>query len=257
MSFVDRRQWFAGTKNLPMTSLPDGAPGRSVMAHVVSTADTARAPATVSLGGEPVELCPDRALHWPRERTLFVADMHLGKAATFRAGGVPVPRGATASDLARLSSLLAQTRATRLVILGDFLHAAAGRVAALDVALREWRAAHSRVAITLVRGNHDKRAGDPPPDWGIDVVAGPHAIAPFIACHEPATPPTGYALCGHVHPGVVISDDVDVVRLPCFLLGSRRALLPAFGRFTGLATIVPAAGETAVAIANGRLFALR
>jgi DNA ligase-associated metallophosphoesterase len=212
--------------------------------------------ALVSLAGEPAELRAERALQWPRERTLFVADLHLGKSAAFRAGGVPVPRGTTAADLARLASLIAQTAAARLVILGDFLHAAAGRVAALDVAMRDWRGAHPRLAITLVRGNHDARAGDPPAAWGIDVVTAPHALPPFLACHEPAEPPTGYALCGHVHPGIVVSDALDSVRLPRFVLGPRRALLPAFGRFTGLATVVPGPGETIVAIANGRLFPL-
>lgn len=215
-----------------------------------------RGTATVTLAGERVELWPERALHWPRERTLFVADMHLGKTAAFRAGGVPVPRGTTAADLARLTSLIAQTHAARLIILGDFLHASTGRVAALDAAMREWRASHPRLAITLVRGNHDARAGDPPATWEIDVVRAPHALQPFLACHEPSTPPTGYALCGHVHPGIVVSDATDSARLPCFLLGERRALLPAFGRFTGLATIIPAGGETVVAIANGRLFPL-
>ena len=52
-----------------------------------------------ALCGEQVELLALRALHWPRERTVFVADVHLGKAAAFRAGGVPLPRGSTAADL--------------------------------------------------------------------------------------------------------------------------------------------------------------
>src|SRR6478752_4291038 len=71
-------------------------------------------------GGEQVTLHAERALFWPRGRTLFVADVHLGKAAAFRAGGVPLPRGATASDLARLTRLVTTTGATRVVILGDF-----------------------------------------------------------------------------------------------------------------------------------------
>ena len=90
--------------------------------------------AIATLAGESVELHAERAMHWPRARTLFVADVHLGKAAAFRAGGVAIPRGATANDLARLTALIERTRATRLVILGDFLHAAAGRVPALDAA---------------------------------------------------------------------------------------------------------------------------
>jgi len=213
--------------------------------------------AIATLAGETVELLAERALHWPRARTLFVADVHLGKAATFRAGGIPIPRGATATDLARLDALIERTAALRLVVLGDFLHAAAGRVAALHAAFTQWRAAHAALSITLVRGNHDERAGDPPRTWDIDVVSAPHPLAPFVLCHEPATPRTGHALCGHVHPGVRIAGGAhESVRLPCFVLGRRRTLLPAFGRLTGLAIIAPAQGETVVAIAGSRLFAL-
>ncbi len=209
-----------------------------------------------TLCGERVSLHPERALHWPAAGTLFVADVHLGKAAAFRAGGVPLPRGSTQADLARLSSLLASTGAARLVVLGDFLHARAGRVAALDASFKAWRATHAPLQVVLVRGNHDDRAGDPPSDWGIDVVAEPHLLAPFLACHIPMTPPTGYALCGHVHPGVFLRGTADTERLPCFVLGARRAILPAFGSFTGLATVTPGAGERLVAVAGHQLFAL-
>jgi len=209
------------------------------------------------LGDERVELCASRAVYWPRGETLFVADVHLGKAAAFRSGGVPVPRGATASDLARLSTLIAETGARNVVVLGDFLHAAAGRVPALDDAFVAWRGAHRDVALTLVRGNHDEHAGDPPRAWRVDVVGEPHALPPFLACHRPLAPTTGHALCGHLHPGVWVSGRArESVRLPCFVLGPRRTLLPAFGRFTGLATVTPAPDETIVVIAGDRLFRL-
>ncbi len=61
--------------------------------------------ATATLAGEAVLLLAERAIHWPGGHTLFVADVHLGKAAAFRAGGVAIPRGATAHDLARLAAL--------------------------------------------------------------------------------------------------------------------------------------------------------
>ena len=127
-----------------------------------------------TLCGERVSLHAQRALHWPAGGTVFVADVHLGKAASFRAGGVPLPRGSTQADLARLSSLVSSTGAARLVVLGDFLHARAGRVAALDASFKAWRATQPHLQLVLVRGNHDDRAGDPPPDWGIEVVAEPH-----------------------------------------------------------------------------------
>ena len=211
----------------------------------------------VTLAGERVRLCAERALLWPAQATLFVADVHLGKAAAFRAGGVPLPRGSTQADLARLEAVLARTAARRLIVLGDFFHARAGRVPALADAFKVWRAAHAHVEVVLVRGNHDDHAGDPPPDWNVRVVPEPHLIAPFIACHLPATPPTGYALCGHLHPGAVLTGFGDErARLPCFVLGARRAILPAFGSFTGLAIVPPAAGERRVVIAGTRLFAL-
>jgi len=174
-------------------------------------------------------LLADRALYWPRARTLFVADVHLGKAAAFRAGGVPVPRGATANDLARLTALLDRTGATRLVVLGDFLHAAAGRVPALDVAFRAWRDRHPGLDVLLIRGNHDAHAGDPAPHWGIAVVTEPHLAAPFLLCPAPQQPPTGYARCGHVHPAVRVGDGHDSVRLPCFVLGGAPSSRPSVG----------------------------
>jgi DNA ligase-associated metallophosphoesterase len=222
------------------------------------------APAVVTLAGERVELLVERALYWPRGRTLFVADVHLGKAAAFRAGGVPLPGGTTAADLARLARLIAATRAERLVVLGDFLHAAAGRTGALARAFAAWRERHRTLALTLVRGNHDARAGDPPAAWGIEVVAEPHPVAPFLLCHEPpedddpaSGAPFGYALSGHVHPGVRISGaGLQSERLPCFVLGKSRAILPAFGRFTGLATHAWARHDELVAIAGDKLFVL-
>jgi DNA ligase-associated metallophosphoesterase len=209
------------------------------------------------VGGEAVTLYADRALYWPRERTLFVADVHLGKAATFRANGVPLPRGVTATDLGRLTALVERSGAARIVVLGDFLHAKAGRVAALDEAVIAWRTAHRALDILLIRGNHDARAGDPPAAWGIECRTAPFALPPFLACHEPTAPRSGYALCGHVHPGVRLHGfGEDSACVPCFVLGARCAILPAFGRFTGLATVTPSPRERIVAIAGAKLFTL-
>ncbi|MEP7275792.1 MAG: ligase-associated DNA damage response endonuclease PdeM [Betaproteobacteria bacterium] len=209
------------------------------------------------VGGEAVTLFAERALYWPRERTLFVADVHLGKAATFRAHGVPMPRGVTATDLARLSRLIERSGATRIVVLGDLLHARDGRVPALDEAVGTWRRRHVATDVVLVRGNHDAHAGDPPPAWGIECRADPYAMPPFLACHTPVSPPSGYALCGHLHPGVRLHGrGEETARLPCFVIGGRHAILPAFGRFTGLAIVRPSPALRIVAIAGTALFLL-
>jgi DNA ligase-associated metallophosphoesterase len=228
--------------------LPLSLPAAAVTAEVALDA---------VIAGERVSLHAERALHWPRARTLFVADVHLGKAAAFRAGGVPLPRGATAADLARLTRLVERTAATRVVVLGDFFHARAGRVAALDDTFMTWRRQHVTLEMTLVRGNHDARAGDPPPHWEVACVSDPYALPPFLGCHHPVAPRSGYALCGHLHPGIRLHGSAEQsARLPCFVIGRRRAILPAFGRFTGLAHVDALEGDTFVAIAGTRLFRL-
>ncbi|MFA6207430.1 MAG: DEAD/DEAH box helicase, partial [Methylocystis sp.] len=48
-----------------------------------------------------VVLLPQRAVWRVETRTLFIADAHLGKAATFRALGQPAPKGTTRDNLDR------------------------------------------------------------------------------------------------------------------------------------------------------------
>ena len=189
----------------------------------------------IELAGEPVRLLAERAIYWEREHALVVADLHWGKAATFRAAGIPLPPGATADDLARLDHALARTGARRLILLGDLFHAREGRRAEATLAtVSTWRAAHPALDVLLVRGNHDRRAGDPPADLGVTVVDAPHHLAPFALLHEPAASPEGYTLAGHLHPGFVMSGPArQRERLACFIIGARGAILPAFGSFTG------------------------
>jgi Predicted ICC-like phosphoesterases len=80
----------------------------------------------VVIAGEPVRLLPERAAFWPRQRVLFVADLHMGKAAAFRASGLGVPEGHLADDLSRLSQAIARVGARQVIFLGDLLHAAQG-----------------------------------------------------------------------------------------------------------------------------------
>jgi len=75
------------------------------------------------IAGERVVLGAEAALYWPRGGTLVVADAHFGKAAAFRQSGVFVPEATTTGALDRLDRLLTESAATRVVFIGDFLHA--------------------------------------------------------------------------------------------------------------------------------------
>ena len=206
----------------PPTSAPDGAQAITLP------------------GGTALWLLPQRAVWWPAARTAFVADVHFGKAATFRRAGQPVPHGTTADNLARLDDLLALTGAEHLVFLGDFLHARSGAAAALWDQQLPWRQRHAPVQMTLVRGNHDLHAGDPPPSLRVALVDEPWRPVPgaeLLACHHPQTVPGATVLAGHWHPTVTLRGLArDSVRASCFALNPGLLVLPAFGAFTGGST---------------------
>lgn len=194
--------------------------------------------------GEELHLLPDRAAFWPSASTLLVADPHFGKAATFRAAGIFVPEETTVATLSRLDALLRATRAARLVFLGDFLHAREGRHPATLESVEAWRATHARVAMLLVRGNHDRRAGDPQQSLRIECVESPHREGPFALAHHPVRLDGSYVLAGHLHPGARLRGaGRERERMPCFWFGAEVAVLPAFGEFTGLADVRACEGD--------------
>lgn len=203
------------------------------------------------VAGETLVLLPERAAFWPSRRALFVADFHLGKAASFRKLGIPLPTGTTRENVARLDSAISKTRAKEVVFLGDFLHSAEGRAAGTFATFAGWRERRKSVALTIVRGNHDKKAGDPPPEWGARCIEAGEALGPFILNHEPGPSRAGYALSGHIHPAVRLSASGEKsLRLPCFWFGARYGVLPAFGAFTGSAEVLPRRGDQVFVIAE-------
>lgn len=190
------------------------------------------------------QLLPAKALHWRDANTLIIADPHFGKAAAFRSAGIPVPTGTTLANLNRLDAALRATEAKRLIIVGDFLHARAGRTDQTMTLLEQWRRDHAQLDIVLVRGNHDLNAGDPPPEWNIKCVNEPWIDCDLVFCHEPRDHDDGTVIAGHVHPCVKLHDvDGSTHRAPCFLFRKKQILLPAFGSFTGGHPIRPRKGD--------------
>ena len=205
----------------------------------------------LEVAGEVVKLSAHHALYLPKHDTLVVADLHWGKSATFRAKGVPLPPGVTASDLERLSAVISETRAARVVIVGDLLHARAGRHERTLNAIAQWRDAHRTLAMTLVRGNHDAHAGDPPASLDIECVNGPLVVGAFACQHHPTPHASHYVLAGHLHPHVNFRGrGKQSVRLPCFVFCQRGAILPAFTTFTGGGAYTPDVNDQIFAIVD-------
>ena len=212
---------------------------------------------TILAGGQPLVLLPAKAAFVAVTRTLLVADVHLGKAASFRALGVPVPRGTTSETLAVLTGLVAATQARRIVFLGDFLHSVHAHAAATLAAVAAWRRSHRGLELVLVRGNHDGHAGDPPSSFDMRVVDEPLIEHGLALCHRPRQVAGAYAIAGHLHPCIGMGAGTwERLRLPCFWFGDEVGVLPAFGAFTGMHPIRPAAGDRVFAIAESTIAAL-
>ena len=202
--------------------------------------------------GESLTLLPEKAIFLQAARTLLIADAHIGKAVSFRALGVPVPRGTTSDTLDRLSVLMDRWQTQRVVFLGDFLHSAHAHAASTLTALSKWRERHAQIDLVLVRGNHDDRAGDPPAALRFEVVDEPHRCGAMALRHHPTRSADVPVLAGHLHPCVALRGrGFDRLRLPCFHFTDRLGVLPAFGSFTGMHPVSASASDRLFAVADG------
>jgi uncharacterized protein len=207
---------------------------------------------------ETLQLLPQKALYWPREKTLFIADIHFGKVAAFRAAGLPLPPGSTTNALSRLDDCIAKTNATRIVFLGDFLHSRDARAKETFARFAAWRKLNADLELVLVRGNHDAHAGDPPMEWNIRCIDEGETVGPFCLAHHPEPDLRGYVLAGHVHPAVRLQGLAnDSLRLPCFWFGAYVCVLPAFGEFTGTYTVQPKLGDRVFVVAENQVIEMR
>lgn len=188
----------------------------------------------LTLGTTKVELLPGRAAFLPTSASLVIADLHLGKSATFRKRGLPVPEGTTASDLSRLSALLNSSGAEQLIIAGDLVHSADGLNRAIIATLHDWLGSIS-IPVVLTEGNHDSRS------WlsrhKLNFETKPFLeIDDLFITHDPADLPSDRpGIAGHLHPGIRIRESArQSLRVGGFYLrDSRHLVLPAFSEFTG------------------------
>lgn len=207
--------------------------------------------ALIQIRKEKLHLLPDKAIYWPAQRTLILADLHLGKAMHFRKAGIAVPQGVEQLNLQRLNDLIDRTRPKEVLMLGDLFHSAHNS-SWLDFA--DMRKQHSSARFTLVSGNHDV----------LDVMHYTSAAVqvlpyldrgPFHFTHQPTEHAQHYNLAGHIHPGIrLIGKGRQTLQLPCFFIGRHGAVLPAFGGFTGLHRMERAATDRVFVLAEGRIW---
>ena len=208
----------------------------------------------IELAGIRLTALPERALYAAGEATLFLADLHIGKTDAFRAGGVPLPDGAGANDLALLESLLSRLDVRRLIVLGDLIHCSTGMTDAAVGSFAEWRRRRPELSILLVRGNHDRRVASLPDEWGVQSVEEPFVWNGIDLRHHPTGETAVPQLAGHVHPTArLFGLGGQSVKLPCFWVRGQRLILPAFTEFSAGGRIEPVEGDRVFVIAEGEV----
>jgi hypothetical protein len=191
--------------------------------------------ASVDVAGVTFAADLSGALFWQEQSLLVVSDLHLEKGSSFARRGVLLPPYDTAATLGRLAAVIARHDPRMVIALGDSFH---------DTTAHERMSAPDRDAIAAfqagrdwiwISGNHDPALT---PDLG-GVVAHEVAIGPIAFRHEP----TGAAgeIAGHLHPKARVAARGRSMERRCFACDGERAVMPAFGAYTGGLSIRDAA----------------
>ena len=195
----------------------------------------------LSFGDTELLLRSDRAVYWPRERTLLVADLHLEKASFFASHGQHLPPYDSRETLERVALAVRESGAERVVTLGDNFHDAEGASRLEEVACDMLRTLTSQVEWIWITGNHDG------PDTGDAAGAAAQCggtlheeleIGGIVCRHEAQRGETRGELSGHWHPKLDVTIRGRRIRRPCAVVARRegappRMVLPAFGTLTG------------------------
>ncbi|KAA1262200.1 hypothetical protein LF1_47620 [Rubripirellula obstinata] len=212
---------------------------------------------SVTIGDVELELFAKRAAFSKTHAALFIADPHFGKEATFRRGGIPVPQGSTDGTLDTIAQLLSETKANKLIILGDMFHARSSLSDDVRESLGRFFETHHDVEHILIRGNHDAHVGQLPASWPIKIREPGERLGSIVLNHHPSKVPVDAAalFCGHLHPAIRFSVGGESTgKLPCFWLSSGCLVFPAIGEFTGTHVIQPTSNDQVWAIADDQIF---
>ncbi|MFN3932549.1 MAG: ligase-associated DNA damage response endonuclease PdeM [Brevundimonas sp.] len=187
----------------------------------------------VSIEGEPCVLRCSGALWVVNHRTLIAADLHLEKGSAFAARGQMLPPYDSRATLDRLEAEIDALQPAAVVLLGDSFHdtKSVGRMAPDDRARLD-RLATGRDWVWL-EGNHDIAALADPVQTLPGAVVETLSLGALRLIHEPQPGVRPGEIAGHLHPAARVAAHGRGVRRPAFVTDGRRAVLPAFGAFTG------------------------
>jgi DNA ligase-associated metallophosphoesterase len=182
-----------------------------------------------SFAGETFVASPEGALHWPAQKALLVADLHLEKASWFARLGQFLPPYDSVATLTALTELVQATGATRLYCLGDSFHDRFGCDRLPDQARSLLGAMTGKLDWVWILGNHDPGFADHCGGRLVEELD----VGGIILRHEADPNDHRPEMSGHFHPKLRVSMRGRHVSRRCFVASSTKLILPAFGSLTG------------------------
>lgn len=211
-----------------------------------------------SFSGQEMRIVHGRALYWPRERALLVADLHLEKASFYARHGQMLPPYDSRETLERIALAIRETGARRVFALGDNFHDRSGSARLDPHAAGMLDALTRSTEWVWITGNHD--AGDAPCPGG--TTCDQIEVGGWLLRHHARRGEARPELSGHFHPRLTVSVRGRRIARPCAVRSQTRLILPAFGALTGgldaaapeiVAAMQPARTIDALVAAGGRV----
>lgn len=187
-------------------------------------------------GEEQFTATAEGVLFHPVSGNLIVSDCHFGKTTHFRKHALPVPEQAIEKDFDRLEDIAGRLNPTGITFLGDLFHSFANREWDL---LSEFLYTRISCKRTLILGNHDILSLKLYEDAGFYVKTDDF-LGQICLIHDLSdkTTDSKYSISGHLHPGYRIKGNGrQQFSLPCFYVGEKDLIMPAFGSLTGLSIL--------------------
>ncbi len=179
-------------------------------------------------------------LYLEKQRTLVIADTHIGYEEALNKQGVLIPRMHLDDVLAELDQVFEKANdINTIVLLGDVKHEFG------TISKQEWRGTLDlldyllkKAKVILIRGNHDTILGPIAKKKNLEV-KDYYVAGNVFFCHghklvddNPAFKKAKTIIIGHEHPAISIRDDVRVEKYKCFMLGEYKkkdlVVMPSF-----------------------------
>ncbi|HVF82576.1 MAG TPA: ligase-associated DNA damage response endonuclease PdeM [Sphingomicrobium sp.] len=182
-----------------------------------------------SFAGHDFLADPQGALHWPAERALLVADLHLEKASWFARLGQFLPPYDSQATLAALTELVDRTGVEKLYCLGDSFHDRFGCDRLPEAARSMLLALTAKLDWLWILGNHDPGFANHCGGRLAEEVY----VRGLTLRHEADPLDPSPELSGHFHPKLRINTRGKNVSRRCYVASATKLILPAFGTLTG------------------------